>query len=168
MRIKFVIAVMLAVVCLLLVTAGVGTAQQGDPIKANLDYKVYLPFISKPPCTYTYPPIAYVVVSNPVVRVGEIVTVTGALYNECTPLGNPEYHMFAQPEGILSPSLAITHVLPPFVAYGSYQEFTFAVQAVGEGEVNVVANAVFEVTISPTRAFVSGVDSRPAVMRVLP
>lgn len=163
MKTKLTITTLLTVICLLLVAGGVTHAQP-----PGTGYTVYLPIVAKPPCTYTYPPKAYVSVNKPVVRVSETVTVTGALYNECTPLGNPEYHMFARPEGILSPSLAITHVLPPFVAYGSYQEFTFTVQAVGEGEVNVIANAVFEVTISPTQAFVSGVDSRPAVMRVLP
>ena len=168
MKTKLTTTILLTIICLLLVAGGFSNPQPVAHAQPTGDYKVYLPVVSKPHCTYTYPPIAYVAVSKPVVRVGEIVTVTGALYNECTPLGNPEYHMFARPEGILSPSLAITHVLPPFVAYGSYQEFTLTVQAVGEGEVNVIANAVFEVTISPTRAFVSGVDSRPAVMRVLP
>jgi len=125
MKIKLTATILLSALCLLFIVGGFSNTQSAARAQSIGDYKIYLPIVSKPHCIYTYPPIAYVAVSKPVVRVGEIVTVTGALYNECTPVGNPEYHMFAQPEGILSPSFAVTHVRPPFVAYGSYQEFTF-------------------------------------------
>ena len=45
MRTKHAIAVVLTVVCLLPVAAGASNAQQDDPNKTHLDYKVYLPLV---------------------------------------------------------------------------------------------------------------------------
>ena len=106
MKTKLAIALLLAIVCLLPVVTDSSNAQQDEPTQANLDYKVYLPFVSKPPCTYVHP-TAYVAVSKPVVRVGEIVTATGALVNICAPIGRPFYSMGTQQTDILSP---LTHL----------------------------------------------------------
>ncbi len=106
MRTKFAIALVLAVVCLLLVAAGVSTAQQDDPNEADQDYSVYLPIVAKPPCAYVHP-TAYVAVSKPVVRVGEIVTATGALVNICAPVGRPFYSIGTQQTDILSPHTSL-------------------------------------------------------------
>jgi hypothetical protein len=164
MRIKFVIALALSVVCLLPIVTGVSTAQQDNPNKVNLDYQVYLPFVSKPPCTPTKA-TAYVATSKPVVRVGEIVTVTGALVNDCAPVGHPFYGISSQPEGILYPSSATGYGDPPAIAYGSYQEITFTVQAVGTGVVTITFGAIYE-TQPPGHW--DSVGSSPFVMRVLP
>jgi hypothetical protein len=169
MKTKFAIALVLAVVCLLLVAAGVSTAQPKDPNKTNLDYKVYLPLVSKPPCTYK-PPAVYGSVSKPVVRVSEIVTVTGALVNNCAEVGKPLYYLNVQPEGMLYPSYATIEGYPRFVSVGSYQEFTFTVQAVGTGVVTVSVAANYE-TVHPDHPYLwlwESVGSTPSVMRVLP
>jgi hypothetical protein len=164
MKIKFVIALMLAAICLLPVAAGVSTAQQDDPNKANLDYKVYLPIVAKPPCSYVHP-TAYVAVSKPVVRVGEIVTATGALVNICAPVGRPLYSMGTQQTDILSPSHIFAEGVPPTVLYNSYQEVTLTMRATAAGIATITLGVSWETEIPGHQDHaVSG----PSVMHVLP
>lgn len=164
MKIKFVIALVFAVVCLLPVVTGVSTAQQDDPNKANLDYKVYLPIVAKPPCTYVHPTV-YVAVSKPVVRVGEILTTTGALVNMCAPIGRPFYSMGTQQTNILSPSHIFVEGVPPTVLYNSYQEVTLTMRATAAGVATITLGVSWETEIPGHR---DHAVSSPAVMHVLP
>jgi hypothetical protein len=172
MKIRFAIALVLAVVCLLPIVTGLSTAQQDELNKTNLDYKVYLPLVAKPPCTYIFRPGMYASVNKPVVRVGEIVTFTGVLVNDCTPVDKPQYALIANPERILSPSLIITIGYPLVVVYGSTQEVTFTAQATGTGVVTVSVGVSFE-SYPPDKPyppwyFWNSATAAPIVMRVLP
>jgi hypothetical protein len=164
MRIKFVIALVLAVVGLLLVTAGVGTAQQDNPNEADLDYSVYLPIVAKLPCIYVRP-TAYVAMSKPVVRVGEIVTATGALVNICAPVGRPFYSMGTQQTDILSPSHIFAEGVPPTVLYNSYQEVTLTMRATAAGIATITLGVSWETEIPGHQ---DHAVSSPSVMHVLP
>jgi len=166
MKTRLAITLMLTAICLSLITTGVGTAQRDNFDTVDLDYRVYLPFISVPPCTFTDPE-AYVSVSNPVVRVGEIVTVTGTLVNICSPIGNYLYYLKAEPEGVLYPSQTTRYGDPPAIGSNSYEDMTFTVQAVGAGVVTVTVGVGYE-WWDPPIAYWDGVGSSPSVMRVLP
>ncbi len=170
MRTKLAIAVVLTVVCLLPVAAGASNAQQDDPNKTHLDYKVYLPLVAKPPCTPTRA-TAYVATSKPVVRVGEIMTVTGAIVNECSLVGIPGFRVFAEPSGILTPSLAMRGGYPSSVPIDGYEEVTFTLQAVGTGVVTVTVTVTYETVnynFDPPVLYFDIVGSSPTVVRVLP
>ncbi len=166
MKIKFVIALVLAVVSLLPVVTGVSTARQND-----LNYAVYLPLVARNwPCL-PKGTTAYVATSKPVVRVGEILTVTGALVNECNPLvGEPFFAVYAEPSGILSPSVATLYGFPPSVPIGGYEEVTFTLQAVGTGVVTVTVGVNYETLNNgnPPGFYFDSVGSSPTVVRVLP
>ncbi len=166
MRFKFVIALMLAAVCLLPIITGVSTARQND-----LNYTVYLPLAARYwPCV-PKGTTAYVATSKPVVLVGEIMTVTGAIVNECNPLvGEPAFYVFAKPSGILSPSLAMRYGFPPEVHIGEYEEITFTLQAVGTGVVTVTVTVNYETlnyNMVPPSFYFDIVESSPTVVRVL-
>lgn len=167
MKTKFVIALALAVICLLPSVTGVSTAQQDESNKANLDYKVYLPIVAKPPCVRT-PASVYIAVSDPIVRIGELVTVTGALFNECAYVGEPYYILYTEPEGILYPSKIMSFPLPSGVGIGMYKEITFTVQAVGTGVVAIRIGASYETIVSPNPYYWENVISSYSVIRVLP
>jgi hypothetical protein len=145
-------------------TAQVRTAQQDDPNKTQFDYMVYLPFVAKPPCSYVHP-TAYVAVSKPVVRVGEIVTATGALVNICAHVGHPFYSMGTQQTDILSPSHIFAEGVPPTVLYNSFQEVTLTMQATAAGVATITLGASWETEIPGHQDYaISG----PAVIYVLP
>ena len=167
MKIRFAIALVVAAVFLLPITTGVSTAQQDDPTKADLNYEVYLPFVAKPPCVRT-PASVYVAVSDPIVKVGELVTVTGALFNECAYVGEPYYILYTEPEGILYPSMVMSFPLPSGVGIGMYKEITFTVQAVGTGVVSIRMGASYETYVPPNPFYWENVISSYSVMRVLP
>ena len=80
MKSKFAVVVMLTAICMSFVVSGVTGARQSNP-----DFAVYLPLVTKPYCTPRV--TAYVSTSDPVVRVGEIMTLTGSIVNECSQLG---------------------------------------------------------------------------------
>ena len=164
MRTKFAIALVLTVVCLLLVAAGVSTAQQDNPNEADLDYSVYLPSVAKPPCIYVHP-TAYVAVSKPVVRIGEIVTATGALVNICAPVGRPFYSMGTQQTDILSPSHIFAEGVPPTVLNNSYQEVTLTMRATAAGIATITLGVIWETEIPGHQ---DHAVSSPSVMHVLP
>jgi len=131
MRIKSVIALALAVLCLLLIITGVSTAQQDEPSKANLDYKVYLPIIAKPSCEVA----AYVTASSPVVEVGQFFTVTGAIVNiGCPPIGQRWIVMGTAPSGATLPEGAVT-VPGGVIPTGQYQIVQTRFQALQTGPV---------------------------------
>ena len=157
-------ALILAIICLLPIVTGVSTAQQDEPNKDNLDYKGYLPFVARPPCTYVHP-TAYVAVSKPVVRVGEIVTATGALVNICAPVGRPFYSMGTQQTDILSPSHIFVEGLPPTVLYNSYQEVTLTMRATAAGAATITLGVSWETEIPGHQ---DHAVSSPSVMHVLP
>lgn len=169
MKIKFVIVLVLAVVCLLLVVTGASTsrAQPFDrhPIhQQTISNTVYLPIVAKPPCTYVHP-MAYVAVSKPVVRVGEYVTATGALVNICAPVGQPWYSIGTMQTDILSPSYRLVNGYPPYVLYNSYQEVTITMQATATGVATITFGALWETEIP---AHQDHAVSSPVVMYVLP
>ena len=169
MRIKFVIALVSAVVCLLPIITGVSTAQQDNPNKANLDYLVYLPFVSKPTCSYTVTSTqaslsAYVVASSPVVRLGDIITATGAIVNDgCRGIYRPYIGIGVNPPGILSPT--VTHPEPwdPVPPFG-YELVQIPMLATGIGQGTMTVQMVYE----PGPALIGVVRSAPTVIRVLP
>lgn len=164
MKAKLAIALVLTFVCLLLVAAGVSTAQRADPHEASLGYSVYLPIVAKPPCIYVHP-TAYLAVSKPVVRVGEIVTATGALVNICAPVGRPFYSMGTQQTGILSPSHIFAGGVPPTVLYDSYQEVTLTMRATAAGIATITLGVSWETEIPGHQ---DHAVSSPSVMHVLP
>jgi hypothetical protein len=167
MKTKLAITLVLTVACLFPIITGVSTAQQDDPNKASLDYTVYLPLISKPPCVRT-PASVYIAVSDPIVKVGELVTVTGALFNECAYVGEPYYILYTEPEDILYPSKVMSFPLPSGVGIGMYQEITFTVQAVGTGVVGIRVGASYETYVPPNPYYWENVISSYSVIRVLP
>jgi hypothetical protein len=170
MRTQFVIALMLAVVFLLPIVTGVSTAPQDEPNKANLDYKIYLPIVVKPPCTWVHPTV-YVAVNNPIMRVGDYLTVTGALMNDCAIIEHPDYQLEASPEDLIQPSRIVTNAFSQFIDYGTYAPFTFTVQAISAGEVTITLASTF-IEHDPSRppwypGWWSG-EYRSIVVRILP
>jgi hypothetical protein len=166
MRIRLVIVLMLTAVCLLPVVTEVSTARQAD-----LNYMVYLPIVARNSPCVPKGTTAYVATSKPVVRVGEIITVTGALVNECNPLvGEPFFGVLAEPSGILSPTHAERYSWPPEIHVGEYEEVTFTLQAVGSGVVTVTSGALYETTYNcnPPGFCYNNAVSSPTVVRVLP
>jgi len=170
MRIKFVIALVLTVVFLLPIVTGVSTAQQDEPHKANLDYKIYLPIVAKPPCTWVHPE-AYIAVNRPIVKIGDWVTVTGVIISDCAIVGNPDGRLHTTPEGLLSPSNIIANPFGGSLNYGAYREFTFTVQAVQAGIVSIVVGSSYETQYPdrpPWEWWWGYAESSPAVIRILP
>jgi hypothetical protein len=170
MRIKFAIALVLAVIGLLLVTAGVGSARQDNPNEADLDYQVYLPLVAKPPCTWVHPE-AYVAVNRPIIKKGDWVTVTGVIISDCAIVGNPDGSLHTMPEGLLSPSSIISGPFGGSLNYGAYREFTFTVQAVQAGIVSIVVGSSYETQLPnwpPWQWWWGYAESSPAVIRIVP
>jgi hypothetical protein len=168
MKTKLIATVLLSVVGLLLVLGGTSYAQPFDghqPIhQQTISNTVYLPIVVNPPCSYVHP-TAYVAVSKPVVRVGEIVTATGALVNICAPIGRPFYSMGTQQTDILSPSHIFAEGVPPTVLYNSYQEVTLTMRATAAGIATITLGVSWETEIPGHQDHaVSG----PSVMHVLP
>jgi hypothetical protein len=162
MKTKLIATILLTAVCLLLVAGGVTHAQP-----PGTGYTVYLPIVAKPPCVRT-PASIYIAVSDPIVRVGESVTVTGALFNECAIVGEPYYILFAEPEGILDPSRVMSVPLPSGIGIGMYQEFTFTVKAVEPGAVSIRVGSSYETRVPPNWWYWENVISSYSVIRVLP
>lgn len=98
-------------------------------------------------------------------------TVTGALVNECNPLvGEPAFYVFAEPSGILSPSLTMHYGFPPSIPIGGYEEVTFTLRAVGTGVVTTTVTVNYETMNNgnPPGFYFDIVESSPTVVRVLP
>ncbi len=170
MRIKFVIALALAVVCLLPVATGSSNAQQDEPTQANLDYTVYLPLVAKPPCQWIEYPKLYSSINKPVARIGEVVTVTGVLVNDCSQVGHPLYVMTAS-SGALSLTVSHWFGYPIGVPPGSTQIVTLTALAVSPGEAEIGLYVSYE-TANPTDPspifYYDSVSAKPITIRVLP
>lgn len=170
MKTKLTAILLLAIICLSLVVSGISSPQPVAHAQVTGDYKVYLPVVAKPPCTYVRA-TAYVAVNRPIMRVGDLVTVAGALMNDCTLIGQPRYHLGTQPEGLLFPSYIITDIYPTSIDYGAYQEFTFTVQAIQAGVVSITVAASYETRLPdwpPGMWTWDAAVSGPAVIRILP
>ena len=169
MTIKLFMALVLTLVYLWPVAAGVSTAQQDNPYKADLDYQMYLPLVSNPPCLYTVTSTqasltAYLVASSPVVRIGEIVTATGAIINDgCRAIYRSYIGIGTDPPGILSPTIDQRDPYDPVPAFG-YELVQVPMLATGTGPVTMTLQMVYE----PGPALIGYVHSDPTVIRVLP
>lgn len=174
MKTKLIATVLLSVVGLLLVLGGTTHAQPPDerrPIHQHIiSSTVYLPIVAKPPCTPTKA-TAYIAVNKPVVRVGEILTATSAIVNECSLLvGIPYYAIHVEPPGILSPTVQgiVGYYAVPI---GEYREVEIALLAVGTGPVTVTTRINYESVNEdyyPPPFYWVSVGSSPTVVRVLP
>lgn len=172
MKTKLITTVLLTIIGLVLVLGGVTHAQSlndHQPIhQQTISNTVYLPFVSRPPCTPNLPAV-FIATSQPLVHVGEFLTVTGAIVNDCTIIGQPHYYLDASPEGLLDPSHITTDTYPTSIDFGAYQEFTFTVQAVNPGVVTVTTAVRYETQV-PNPPYWHWVNawSNPAIVRVLP
>ncbi len=170
MKTKPAITLVLTVACLFPIVTGVSTAQQSDPHKASLDYTVYLPIVSQR-SRYTMKPSVYIVVSDPVVRVGQVVTATGAIVNECDgPVGKPWFQLTSDPTGILSvtsPTSELMLGVPPW----GYVEDQITMLATAPGAVTMTMWVRYETHdpgIDPPIFYYAWVKSSPTAIRVLP
>jgi len=170
MKTKLIATILFTVVGLMLVLGGTSYAQSFDdrqPIhQQTISNTVYLPLVSKPPCTWVQP-TAYVAVSQPVVKVGDWVTITGALFNECHYVGEPDSRLETTPEGLLYPSRIITG-FTNWLSDGTYKTFTFTAQAVQPGVVSIVVSSMYEVHYPSGGAWWESSQSDPAVIRIVP
>jgi hypothetical protein len=173
MKTKLIATVLLSVVGLMLVLGGTSYAQSFDnhqPIhQSTISNTVYLPFIAKPPCTFVPQVEMYASVNKPVVKVGEIVTFTGIIVNDCTYMGLPHFYMRAQPSGILLPS-SIWIESPTSFLIGWNPTITFTAQAVEIGVVTVTVGTTY-IAFDPddsSHVLFPNVAAPPVVMRVLP
>ena len=162
MKTKLSLIVLLTIVGVSLVIVGVAGAHQSSG-----GYATYLPLITSD-CTPRV--TAYISVDRPVVRVGEEMTLTGAIVNECSPLvGEPGFTARFEPSGVLSSTTAIA-VGNYAVPIGEYRELTLTLRAVGKGQVTINAGMSFETVTNdnPPAYYWSGVSAQPIVVRVLP
>jgi len=136
MKTKLTVSFVLSIVCLLLAVTGVSQAEQ-----PNLDYIVYLPIVPNA-CTPQVP--TYVSVSKPVVEVGEVFTITAAVFNDgCAFVGQPYFLIQTNPAGVLSGTFpGITW--PGAVPVGGYAAISFPVQATSAGPVTMTLGANYE------------------------
>ena len=170
------LVVLLTVVGVSLVVAGVAGAEHpsagaerpgAGAHPPSTGYAAYLPLITND-CT---PKVtAYISVDRPVVRVGEEMTLTGAIVNECSPLvGEPGFTAYPQPSGVLSQTTPMAVGLYA-VGIGEYRVLTLTLRAVGKGQVTINAGMSFETVTNdnPPAYYWSGVSAQPIVVRVLP
>ena len=163
------LVVLLAVVGASLVIAGVAGAEQpsAGAHPPSYGFAAYLPLLTND-CT---PKVtAYISVDRPVVRVGEEMTLTGAIVNECSPLvGEPGFTAYPQPSGVLSQTTPMAVGLYA-VGIGEYRVLTLTLRAVGKGQVTINAGMSFETVTNdnPPAYYWSSVSAQPIVVRVLP
>jgi hypothetical protein len=119
----------------LALVAGATNASQSDP-----GYNLYLPIVQ--PCNKKTS--AYISASKPVVRVGEIVTLTGVIVNECSPLvGDLWFTARTAPTGVLASTVLGVEGLYS-VPIGEYRELTLTMNAVSPGQVTITAQIEYE------------------------
>ncbi len=158
MKTRLSIVVVLALAAVLLVSGSTG-AQQG--------YTQYLPLFGNNFCT---PKVsAYVSADRPVVRVGETMTVTGAIVNECAPLvGEPYFTIRTDRAGILAPTTPGVdgHYDVPV---GAYRTLTLTLSAVGVGSVLITGGMIYETVndFYPPGLYFAPVAARPIEVRVM-
>lgn len=174
MKTKLITTVLLSVVVLLLVLGSTTHAQPLDnhqPIhQPAISNTVYLPLISKPPCTPVKPSV-YIAVSDPVIRVGEIVTATGVIVNDCQFVGKPWFGVGLNPTGVLSITSPLTKVLMLSVPIGSYVEDQITMLATHPGVVTLTMWVRYETlnyNLNPPMYYYDNAGSSPTAIRVLP
>ncbi len=154
--------VLLSARAVLLAVSGVGRAQPPGP------YTVYVPVVS----SECYPKVsAYASAYPPVVRVGEIMTLTGVIVNECSIMVSGPYFYIssADPQGVLSPT--VPEVVGDYdVHIGEYRSLTLTLLAVGTGPVTITGWIGFESlsSINPPHFYWDAVSAQPIIVRVLP
>jgi hypothetical protein len=174
MKTRLIATILLSVISLLLVLGGTSYAQSFDdrqPIyQPTISNTVYLPFVSNPPCTPVKPSV-YIAVSDPVARVGEIVTATGAIVNDCQFVGKPWFGVGLNPTGILSVTSPLTNVLMLAVPIGGYVEDQITMLATNPGVVTLTMWVRYETlnyNFNPPMFYYDNAGSSPTVVRVLP
>jgi hypothetical protein len=164
MKTKLAAALLLTAICLLLVTAGTGTGHAQPP---QPTYAAYLPLVARPCITKTS---AYASASSPLIHVGDMLTVTGVIVNECSRLvGQPYFSVYPSPQGILSRTeLGVTGYYA--VPIGEYRELTLTLQAVGTGQVTIASGMLYETLNDdvPPGYYWDSVAASPIVVRVMP
>ena len=162
MKTKLSIAMLLTVISLAFIAAGVTGARQSDS-----GFTVYLPIVR----SFCTPKVtAYVSASSPVVRVGEDITLTGAIVNECAQLvGQPGFGVSFEPSGIFSPTMPAVYSNYD-IHIGEYRTLTLTLQAVSAGQVTISGGMRYETVNdgTPPGFYWDVVIARPIVVRVLP
>ncbi|HTP10201.1 MAG TPA: hypothetical protein VMP08_18235 [Anaerolineae bacterium] len=143
-----------------------------QPIQQQtISNSVYLPLITRNwPCV-PKGTTAYGAVSDPVVHVGEIITVTVALVNDCNQwVGEPYFGARADPPDMLSPWHAERYGPITLLAIGQYEEITLTLQAVTPGVVTILGGASYETlnNQNPPAYYFDSVGFNPIVVRILP
>jgi hypothetical protein len=163
MKTKLAVAMLLTAIGLLLVAAGIGHAQP-----PQLNYTVYLPLIVRHCATK---PSAYMSTNTPLIHVGETLTVTGAIFNECTTLvGQPDFGVHHKPTGILTPNVASETILTS-VGIGQHLMFTVTLRAVSTGPVTLTGGVRYETLnehFDPPPFYWDSAPAQPLVIRVVP
>ena len=147
---------MMFIITSLLGGVGVSIAQQDD-------HRVYLPIVAKPPCDSTGPTAAYISTNRPVVKVGEMVTVTGAIVSDGCPFeGSPVFYIYSNPAGILQPTLVAGSFDP--IQTRTYRETYGWFHAMSTGPVTFTMLINARLTGSTHQ----WIESSPVMIRVLP
>jgi hypothetical protein len=164
MKTKLSVVLFLTAICVLLITAGTGTSHAQPP---QLTPQAYLPIISVPCLRETS---AYMTANAPLIHVGETLTVTGAIVNECSRMvGQPYFGVWTQPTEILTPTwvLDVTHTS---VGPGHYLMFTVTLQAISTGSVTLAGGVGYETLNDdvPPGYYWNSVAANSIVVRVMP
>jgi hypothetical protein len=140
MKTRLSVVLLLTAICVLLITAGTGTGHAQPP---QLTPQAYLPIISVPCLRETS---AYMTASAPLIHVGDTLTITIVVVNECAQtVSKPGPLVWGQPTGILFPESANGNYDPQLViGAGGFHSFTATLQAIQPGEVTLLGGASFE------------------------
>jgi hypothetical protein len=112
---------------------------------------------------------AYMTASAPLIHVGDTLTVTGAIVNECSQLVHyPRLFVNVLSPGILAPINAHSDALDDQVVEGQYHTFTVTLQAIGPGEVTLDGGFGYETIKDPPWEYWASVSTKPITIRVVP
>jgi hypothetical protein len=171
MKTKLIATILLTVIGLLLVLGSTSYAQPLDdrqPIQQQtISNTVYLPLIVKPCLAKAS---AYMTASDPLIHVGDTLTVTGAIVNECArQMNKPSLIVEVQSTGILTPSIVGYYTFDS-LGNGQYRTFTVTLQAVSPGEVTLEGAVIFEDIndYNPPMEYWDVAHAQPIVVRVMP
>lgn len=135
-----------------------------SPASPRDSYTVYLPVVSKP----CQPEASvYATINTPVAKVGDTLTVTGYLINECARLvGEPELSVSSIPRGMVSPLnySKFYGVIP----VGAYRSFTVTLQAIGPGQTSLDSAFVYEGSAIEGSYYWQTFFADPITVRILP
>jgi hypothetical protein len=160
MKPRFVVIIVCVIaVVRLLAAAGVSSARQ-----TVLDHFVYLPIVAKLPCE-DLTVSAYIMAEKPVVRVGDVFTVTVAVVSDgcadafdITPWAGASF---------TSPLVAQDIAQPPDIHAGEYTQAVFTFQAISPGVDNLLGGAYFNYKHSP-RGWTEYIYTSSIQIRILP